>query len=150
MTRVVLDAHVLFTAAHNPGGKAALVIELGVQGHWRLFTSAYAVEEARRNLQRKFPQANETLEQSLPALRLSSHRQGMPQLPPLSGKDQPIFQAAVACGATRLLTGDLRDFGLFMNRPQETHGVLIQTVAQFLTEHALSAGWSGMSDSAQD
>ena len=134
MKRIFLDANVLFTAAHNPGGKAALVIELGVQGHWHLFTSAYAIEEARRNLQRKFPHANATLEQFMPALRLSSHRQGMPQLPRLSGKDQPIFQSAVACGATHLLTGDLRDFGPFMNRPQETHGVLIQTVGQFLAE----------------
>ena len=134
MTRVFLAANVLFTAAHNPGGKAALVIELGVQGQWQLFTSAYAIEEARRNLQRKFPQATETLEQSLPALRLSSHRQGMPQLPRLPDKDQPIFQAALACGATHLLTGDLRDFGAFMNRPEETHGVLIQTVGQFLAE----------------
>ena len=134
MKRVFLDANILFTAAHNPGGKAALVIELGVQGYWQLFTSAYAIEEARRNLQRKFPQATGTLEQSLPALRLSSHRQGMPQLPRLSGKDQPIFQAAVACGATHLLTGDLRDFGAFMNRPAETQGVLIQTAGQFLAE----------------
>ena len=27
--RVFLDANVLFTALHNPNGKAALVIELG-------------------------------------------------------------------------------------------------------------------------
>ena len=53
--RLFLDANVLFTAAHNPGGKAALVIELGARRHWRLFSNPYAFEEARRNLQRKFP-----------------------------------------------------------------------------------------------
>ena len=53
--RVFLDANVLFTATHNPHGKAALVIELGGQGYWSLFTSPLAVVEARRNLERKDP-----------------------------------------------------------------------------------------------
>ena len=30
--RIFLDANILFTAAHNPNGKAALVIELGRSG----------------------------------------------------------------------------------------------------------------------
>lgn len=51
--RVFLDANVLFTAAHNPGGKAAFVITLGSEGLFLLSTSAYAREEARRNLERK-------------------------------------------------------------------------------------------------
>ncbi|MEN8214740.1 MAG: DNA-binding protein, partial [Pseudomonadota bacterium] len=59
--RLFLDANILFTAAHNPGGKAALVIELGVHGHWELVSSPYAMEEARRNLERKFPHALDTL-----------------------------------------------------------------------------------------
>lgn len=53
--RLFLDANVLFTAAHNLGGKAALVIDLGDRGHWEVYSSGFAVEEARRNLQRKFP-----------------------------------------------------------------------------------------------
>ncbi len=32
MIRVFLDANVLFTAARNRSGKAALVIELGIRG----------------------------------------------------------------------------------------------------------------------
>ncbi len=47
-------------------------------------------------------------------------------------KDQPIFRAALGCGATHLLTGDLKHFGPQMNRPEETCGVLVQTVAAFL------------------
>ena len=54
--RLFLDANVLFTAAHNPRGKAALLIDLGKPGHWELYSSAYALEEARRNLARKFPE----------------------------------------------------------------------------------------------
>ena len=42
------------------------------------------------------------------------------------------MQAAVACDATHLLTVDLKDFGPFMNRPEETFGILVQTVAEFL------------------
>ena len=51
----VPDANVLFTAAHNPRGKAALVITLGSEGLFQLAPSAYAREEARRNLERKAP-----------------------------------------------------------------------------------------------
>jgi len=50
----------------------------------------------------------------------------------LAAKDQPIFQAALASKATHLLTGDLKDFGAFMNKPDETFGILVQTVAEFL------------------
>jgi uncharacterized protein len=53
--RVFLDANVLFTAAHNPKGKAALLITLGAEGLFQLATSAYTREEARRNLERKAP-----------------------------------------------------------------------------------------------
>ena len=136
MIRVFLDANVLFTAAHNPDGKAALVIELGVRDYWQLFTSGYALEEAGRNLQRKFPRSASTLEEIRPALRISSHHGGSPRLRGLAGKDQPIFQAALECRATHLLTGDIRDFGRFMNRPADTHGIRIQTVASFLKRRA--------------
>ncbi len=136
MIRVFLDANVLFTAAHNADGKAALVIELGVRGYWQLFTSDYALEEAARNLQRKFPRSLATLKEIRPAMRISSHHGGMPELTGLASKDQPIFQAALACEATHLLTGDIRDFGRFMNRPADTHGIQIQTVASFLNDRA--------------
>jgi hypothetical protein len=55
MRRLFFDANVLFTAAHNPMGKAAFVIELAGRGHWDILTSSFAVEEARRNLARKYP-----------------------------------------------------------------------------------------------
>jgi predicted nucleic acid-binding protein len=55
--KLFLDANVLFTAAHNLSGKAAFVIELAKEGHWKVVTSGYAIEEARRNLEIKFPDA---------------------------------------------------------------------------------------------
>ena len=132
MNRLFLDANVLFNAAHNPNGKAALVIELGVEGHWELCSSTYALEEARRNLQRKFPESVSALAAIESDLNLSLHRAGTPRLAGLADKDQPIFQAALSCNATHILTGDLRDFGRFMNNSAKTHGIRIQTTAEFL------------------
>ena len=155
--RLFLDANVLFTAAHNPNGKAALVIELGAPGHWQLFSSPYAFEEARRNLQRKFPdsarmltamgrelrlvehrpswglgRAKQRQQQMGRELRLVDHRPSLESPEGLAEKDRPIFQAALACRAGILLTGDLRDSGRFMNRPEATFGVRVMTVADFL------------------
>ena len=130
--RLFLDANVLFTAAHNPRGKAALVIEAGIQGHWELFSSRYALEEARRNLERKFPTCLERLETLASGLRVVEHRDDLNYPKGLAVKDRPIFQAAVQCRATHLLTGDMKDFGRFMNKPEKTAGLWVQTVADFL------------------
>jgi uncharacterized protein len=136
VTRLFLDANVLFTAAHNPNGKAALVLDLAAQGHWRAVTSTYAAEEARRNVARKFPDCLERLEQILAGIEtVGSGRGGACPLP-LRDKDRPIFEAALRVGASHLLTGDIRDFGRFTNAPDRTNGVLIQTVAAFLTDRA--------------
>jgi uncharacterized protein len=130
--RLFLDANVLFTAAHNPRGKATLVIELGSQGYWELYSSPYALEEARRNLERKFPRCLDDLGTLQLGVRLVDHRANLSFPEGLAQKDQPIFQAALACQATHLLTGDLKDFGPFMNQPENTFGICIQTVAEFL------------------
>ena len=130
--KLFLDANVLVTAAHNPRGKAALVVDLGTRGHWAIATSAYASEEARRNLERKFPHLSDRLKELLRGIELSEHHPDLRFPPALAEKDRPIFQAAVACGATHLLTDDLKDFGAFMNQPEKTFGVRVQTVADFL------------------
>ena len=57
--KLFLDANVLFTAAHNPRGKAAMLVEPAAQGYWSLHSSSHAVDEARRNLGRKFPESLE-------------------------------------------------------------------------------------------
>lgn len=132
MKRVFFDANVLFTAAHNPDGKAALVIELGAAGYWRLATSAFAAEEARRNLSLKFPSNLPVLEKQLANFLMVQPTAPAPRLDGLVEKDQPIFQAAYSCKATHLLTGDMKDFGPWMNQPDATYGMVIQTVARFL------------------
>ena len=130
--RIFLDANSLFTAAHNPNGKAAFVIELGRSGIWRLATSPYAVEEARRNIARKFPACRDSLDVLLNDIALVADSPEIPCPAGLAAKDQPIFRAALACRADVLLTGDIRDFGFLMNAPEKSGGLLIQTVAEFL------------------
>jgi predicted nucleic acid-binding protein len=132
LLRIFLDANILFTAAHNPHGKAALVIELGRSGLWRLATSQYAAEEARRNIARKFPDVLEYLETLMGDIGRVADAPEIPGPAGLAEKDVPIFRAALGCRADVLLTGDLRDFGFLMNAPEKAGGLLIQTVAEFL------------------
>ena len=133
MKRVFLDANVLFTAAHNPSGKAALVIALGVKGRWEVLSSSYAVEEAHRNIASKFPDFQSRLQDLIDSISIVASGSGTDCPVKLPEKDRPIMEAAIRTQATHLLTGDLKDFGTFMNKPRQTAGIVIQTVADFLS-----------------
>ena len=132
MKQLFLDANVLFTAAHNPDGKAALVIELGMAGHFSLFTSEYALEEAHRNLTAKYPHCLSQLKLLLRSINIAPTNFSAPFPASLVAKDAAIFQAATTCKATHLLTGDTKHFGHLMNRPEETFNIIVQNVADFL------------------
>ncbi|MBI5575517.1 MAG: PIN domain-containing protein [Deltaproteobacteria bacterium] len=132
MRRLFLDSNVLFTAAHNPNGKAAFLFDLADEGHWELRTSAYAAEEARRNIAAKFPKSLDRLDRLLSNLSVVPSGTGRSCPVDLPEKDRPIFEAAMKCGATHLLTGDRKHFGFLMNRPDLTAGIVIRTVAGFL------------------
>lgn len=132
MIRLFLDSNVLFTAAHNPSGKAAVIIDLGAEGNWEIVSCFYAIEEARRNISIKFPDYLKRFETSISAIIKAPSRSGRNCPVPLSEKDRPILEAAIQCDATHLLTGDIKDFGPFMNHPNLTGGVLIQTISEFL------------------
>jgi predicted nucleic acid-binding protein len=133
MQSVFLDANVLFTAAHNSHGKAALLIQLAAAGTYKLITSSYAREEAERNISVKYPHCLPGFNQLLdvitvvPATNSSADYPGI-----LPAKDAPIFTAAVYCRATHLLTGDIKHFGPIMNQPELCGGMIVQTVAEFL------------------
>lgn len=133
MYRLFLDANVLFTAAHNPEGKASFLFDAPGHGAWELIASAHAIEEARRNIIAKFPRCEARLNALLKRLTLVAQ----PGLSPISvrlpEKDQAIFLAARAAKATHLLTGDLKHFGPAMNKPHLADGPVIQTVAEFLS-----------------
>ena len=132
MKCLFLDANVLFTAAHNPSGKAALVLELGTLGYWRMVASTLAVEEARRNLASKFPSAVSRLEILLRDMTVLPSVSGRDCPIDLPAKDRPIFLTALRYGATHLLTGDMRHFGPFMDDASQTAGIRITTIAAFL------------------
>jgi len=52
---------------------AALLVELAGQGYWTRHWSSYAVEEARRNLERKFPESFEQYGRTGTTLSLTQH-----------------------------------------------------------------------------
>jgi predicted nucleic acid-binding protein len=131
--RLFLDANVLFTAAHNPSGKALGLVRAALADRWRLVTSGFAADEARRNLLRKYPEAGDRLDAVLAVVRIvPSVRPDVVGAESLPEKDRLILAAAIACRATHLLTGDLAHFGPLMNRPEATGGLIVQTVAEFL------------------
>jgi predicted nucleic acid-binding protein len=126
MPRAFLDANVLFSAAYREAA--------GLQRLWKLtgvelFTSAYASEEARRNLLSAEQRAR--LEDLLERTRIVPESDApLPAGVGLPDNDLPILKAAIAAGATRLVTGDVRDFGRYLG--QRIAGVLIVTPADFI------------------
>jgi predicted nucleic acid-binding protein len=134
--RIFLDANVLFSAAYHPQARLRQLWELS---DTVLLTSAYAVEEARRNLDS--PQQRVALEQLLHAVQVIAPGPGDPitslavEVP---AKDRLILLAAIAARATPLITGDFRHFGRYYG--QRIEGVLILPPAQYLRSHSGEAG----------
>jgi uncharacterized protein len=134
--RVFLDANILFSAAYR--------LHAGLRRLWEvpnveLVTSAYAVEEARRNLDRPEQRAaRQVLLQSVEVL--AAIPGGPPSAVPteLAEKDQPILAMAVAARATHLLTGDVRHFGRYYG--QTVAGVHILSPAAYLRARRSEAG----------
>jgi uncharacterized protein len=96
-----------------------------------LVTSAYAVEEARRNLDR--PEQRAALQVLLQSVEVLATSPGDPPIAvriALAEKDRPILAMAVAARATHLLTGDVRHFGRYDG--QTVAGVHILPPAAYL------------------
>lgn len=134
--RLFLDANVLFTAAYSGAGIARSLFALAGAGACSLCTSAFALEEARRNLALKAQGKLAELERLLPALTVvpepAPERLRQAQELPLPPKDAPIMAAAVACAAGLLVTGDRRDFGHLFGRVVE--GVKVASPREALEE----------------
>lgn len=129
--RLFLDANVLFSAAYSG--------EAGVGALWELegvvlITSTYAAEEARRNLER--PGQRERLRELLASMTVSNALADPAEYPEIEGcglpeKDLPILRAAVAAGATHLVTGDRQHFGHLYQKTSS--GVLVQNPGAYLS-----------------
>jgi predicted nucleic acid-binding protein len=111
--RIFLDANILFSAALPGSRMSAFLDALTRQADF--LTNAYAIEEARRNLQLKFPDSLKTLEQLIRRCELVS-RLAADLMVELPLKDRPILGGAIGGRATHLLTGDERDFGKYWGR----------------------------------
>lgn len=127
--RVFLDANVLFSAAYRS--------DSGLLRLWKhrgsvLLTSAFAIEEARRNLAPGDPRnrLDSLLERVVVVAEaprgLHADSWGLPE------KDIPILAAAVRARATHLLTGDLNHFGHLMEKTVD--GVLVLRPARYLQD----------------
>ncbi|HSF15937.1 MAG TPA: PIN domain-containing protein [Vicinamibacteria bacterium] len=134
VVKLFLDANVLFIAAPNPNGKAAFVLELSQKGRWSVVSSSFAMEEARRNLEAKFPDALVSFDKLLRTVGVVPDIAEKTCPIELPEGDAPIFLSALGARCSHLLTGDRKDFGRFMNEPKRTSGVVIQTVADFLSK----------------
>ena len=126
MDRLFLDANVLFSAAWRE--------ESGLLRLWKLpgaelVSSAYAVEETRRNI--SDTEARARLEALLGETTIVAEG-SLAELSPnltLAPKDRPILAGAIHAGATHLVTGDRKDFGKLFGR--RIGGVLILRPADY-------------------
>jgi len=113
--RLFLDANILFSAAHRDTGSVRVFFRLAEAGACELVASPYAIDEARRNLARKYPERLADFDRLLTRLTVCAEAApaiiawaASQRLPP---KDAPILAAAVQAGAALLVTGDQTDFG---------------------------------------
>ena len=109
-----LDANVLFSAAYR--ARSSLARLWTTESTLVLLSSPYAVEEAHRNLERV--DARERLEILTAALEIVPDvaTGSVPRGVTLPEKDVPILLAAIAAGASHLLTGDRAHFGVYYGR----------------------------------
>ncbi|NOZ38955.1 MAG: PIN domain-containing protein [Planctomycetes bacterium] len=106
--RIFLDANILFSAA-NLDSNIARLIKIVINDHLAV-TSDFALEEARRNVQRKRPDWCEGF------VTLASQLDVVPSvlfnLPvELDEKDRPILCVAIRADCDLLVTGDRKHFG---------------------------------------
>jgi predicted nucleic acid-binding protein len=130
--RLFLDANVLFSAAWR--ADSGLLRFWGLPGV-EVVSSAYAVDEARRNLMEEM--ARSRLEALLE--KTTTVAEGpLAELPPnlaLAMKDRPILAAAIHAKASHLVTGDRKDFGKLFGR--RIQGVLILRPADYFRSRPL-------------
>lgn len=119
--RAFLEANVLFSAAHRDRSDLLTFFDLARAGLLELTTSAFAIEEATRNIALKCPERAEVCARLIADLTLapapSIEHNVIAQATGLPPKDIPILAAALAAEADLLVTGDRTHFGPLFERP---------------------------------
>ncbi len=125
--RIFLDANILFSAAKSDGAIRQLLRMLAGARH-ELWVDSYVVEEARRNLAAKSPEAVAVLEKLLEGMHRADairiDRDLLSELP-VPEKDRPVLAAAIGCECEALVTGDSTHFGALYGR--KIRGVAIHS-----------------------
>jgi predicted nucleic acid-binding protein len=104
--QLFLDANVLFAAAISPKGRTQALFVLTEAGYGTLLTSGFAVEEARRNVARKYPEARQRLETLLSHCQVVPrrfHRKGSVgvRVPTGQGRADPCDSSRVSSRSAR-------------------------------------------------
>jgi predicted nucleic acid-binding protein len=113
--RLFLDANILFSAAYRDGSPALLLFELAAAGRCQLMTSAFAWDEAHRNIALKCPHRSRVLAGLRKKLDYApvpdasaiarAVKHGLPE------KDAPILASTEVAKVDILVTGDRTHFG---------------------------------------
>jgi uncharacterized protein len=126
--RLFLDANILFSASYREDAGVAVLWSLENVG---LFSSPYAIEEAKRNLAE--PPQHKRLDRLLKTLHVvqaATTDNAIRREVDLPEKDWPILSGAIAAKATHLITGDLKHFGRYFGK--QIHGILVLPPADYL------------------
>lgn len=123
---VCLDADVVIAGLFSLSGASHAILVLGEVGLLRVIIPEAAVDEIRRNLQRKLPEAVAAFEAFLKAPFVGTHLPTAADVRKARSlahrKDVPIMAAALGSQATMLVTHNTRHFkssdGLKVIRPR--------------------------------
>jgi uncharacterized protein len=132
VTRVFIDANILFSAALYPESRIAALVAHSKAMGLQCLCSPAVVEEALRNLKKKHPASLQRIPKLLALVEVVHGFSSKPCPIKLPEKDQHVMLAAMAGNADILLTGDIKDFGPYMNKPKLTQGMIIQTFSQLI------------------
>ena len=140
MIRAFVDTSVLFAASHSPTGASRELIRLAFQGEVQLVISDDVLEEARRNLGAKLPDALDLFQQIVDLLPFEivtpTPEEVREAAKYTANKDAPIVAAAIRAQVDYLTSLDQRHLvgvpevaqgsGLNIVRPHE----LLEAVRQ--------------------
>jgi putative PIN family toxin of toxin-antitoxin system len=115
MTRVFLDANVLFSAAYSATGASREILRRALRHEIDIVVSRYVLKETRRNLEHKAPQAVDAFKELISLLSVEMEADPSPSKLQAAAsyinlKDAPIIAAAVNAEADYLVTLDRRHF----------------------------------------
>ena len=132
---VCVDADVLIAGLLSRTGASHAILVLGELGLLRLVLPEVAVDEVRRNLAAKLPEAAPLFEEFLRVVPVQIHRPTSRDRDRASeladAKDVPILAAAIGAGARLLVTHNVRHF-------RSSEGVRVVRPRTFIEE---ARGW---------